>query len=112
MGLVVFDPYWWWDADGAGVSTPLVTSAAQQPMPLGGVRLDVLPWRALVYVDGLFAGFVEDFNGYYNNLKTTPGPHIVAMIAPGYDPLIVEVFVSPSQTTTYRGSLNHSDGRN
>jgi len=113
IGLVVLDPYWWWwDADGAGVGMPPFMAAAQQPTALGGVQLDVLPWRALVYVDGLFAGFVEDFNGYYHHLPATSGPHIVAMVAPGYDPLIVEVFVSANQTTTYRGSLNHNYGRN
>ena len=112
MGLVVFDPYWWsWDAEGADVNAPVVAPAAQQPGPLGGVQLDVVPWRALVYVDGLFAGFVEDFNGYYHHLNAIPGTHIIAMAAPGYDPLIIEVVVSEGQTTTYRGSLNHSYGR-
>ena len=111
MGLVVFDPYWWsWDAQGADAIAATV-AAVQQPLPLGGVQLDVVPWRALVYVDGLFAGFVEDFNGYFHHLDATAGTHIIAIAAPGYDPLIVEIIVSAGQTTTYRGSLNRSYGR-
>lgn len=101
FGLVLFDPYWWWD--------PVATEGGAAP--IGGVQLDVDPRCALVYVDGLFAGLVEDFSGYFHHLDATAGPHIIEMVAPGYEPLIVEVIAAPGTTTTYRGSLNRAYGR-
>jgi hypothetical protein len=73
---------------------------------MGGLQLDVEPRRALVYVDGWFVGVVDQFSGYYHHLELTPSSHRIELVAPGYDPLIVGVIVTPGQTTTYRGALN------
>src|SRR5262249_47426473 len=42
---------------------------------LGGLQLDVEPRRADVYVDGVYAGPVADFSGYYHHLDLTAGYH-------------------------------------
>jgi len=73
---------------------------------MGGLQLDVEPRRARVYVDGWFVGVVDEFSGYYHHLDLAAGPHRIELIASDYDPLLVEVAVSPGGTTTYRGSLN------
>jgi hypothetical protein len=77
----------------------------QYPLP-GGVQLDVQPWRAQVYVDGAYAGLVDDFKGYYHHLEISAGPHVIVIVMPDYEPLIVDTLVSPGQVTTYRGTLN------
>ncbi len=89
------------------------TSAVPFPegLPLGGLQLDVQPWRAQVYVDGVYAGSVDEFRGYYHHLDLTAGPHLIGIAAPDYRPLIIEVMVSPGQTTTYRGTLTRADSR-
>lgn len=107
LGLAVIDPYWLWVPSEA--DQPVEFAAAVPPMderPRGGLQLDVDPRRALVYVDGLFAGIVDDFSGYYHHLEVSAGLHTIEIIAPGYEPLIVSVTVSPERTTTYRGTLN------
>ena len=76
--------------------------------PAGGVQLDVLPWRARVYVDGRYVGLVDDFNGYYQHLDASAGPHQIVIVEPGYQPLIVDLVVSPGRTTTYRGTLTEA----
>jgi len=101
FGLVLFDPYWWQE----------LAPPPDLSRPIGGVQLDVEPRRALVYVDGLLAGTVDDYSGYYHHLPATGGVHTIEMIAPDYDPLIITVTVSPDRTTTYRGSLNRAAGR-
>ena len=82
----------------------------QYPLPSGvapgGVQLDVQPWRAQVYVDGAYVGVVDDFKGYYRHLEISAGPHVIVIVMPDYDPLIVDTLVSPGQVTTYRGTLN------
>jgi hypothetical protein len=89
----------------APMAFPLPSSAAP-----GGVQLDVQPWRAQVYVDGVLAGTVRDFTGYYHHLEVSAGPHVIAMVSPDYEPLIIEIFVSPGHVTTYRGTLNVASG--
>lgn len=111
FGLVLFDPYWWWDSGSSDVNAPIVPTSEMAPRPLGGVQLDVDPRRALVYVDGLFAGLVEYFSGYFQHLDATAGSHVIEMVAPGYEPLAIEVLVSPGRTTTYRGTLTRTPGR-
>jgi hypothetical protein len=77
-----------------------------QDGPTGGVQLDVQPWRASVFVDGVYKGRVDEFNGYYRNLQLVAGPHLIAVIEPGHQPLLFDVVVVPGRTTTYRGTLN------
>ncbi len=97
-------PLWW------GVITVPEVITLDQPAlgadaPTGGVQLDVQPWSAEVYVDGASVGRVEQFRGYYQNLTLPAGPHIIAVVAPGRDPLIVGVTVVPGRVVTQRGSL-------
>jgi hypothetical protein len=89
------------DIGGAQLQVPLPHGVAP-----GGVQLDVQPWRAEVYVDGEYAGLVDDFKGYYRHLEVSAGPHVIVIVAPHYDPLIVNTLVSPGQVTTYRGTLS------
>ncbi len=74
--------------------------------PTGGVQLDVQPWRARVYVDGVDVGRVDDFKGYYQHLDVVAGPHQIVIVEPGYLPLVFDVVVVPGRTLTYRGTLN------
>jgi hypothetical protein len=110
FGLVVFDPYWWLDPGVNVVSVDSVAPPAAMPGPgpilSGGLQLDVEPRRALVYVDGLLAGTVDQFKGYFRHLETRAGFHVITFLAPGYDPLTIEVTVAPNKTDTYRGFLN------
>ena len=90
-------------------------NVAALPLPgprlTGGLQLDVEPRRALVYLDGVLVGTVDQFKGYFQYLETTAGYHVVEFISPDYDPLIAEVAVVPNRTTTYRASLNRASGR-
>ena len=92
---------------------PVVVVPALQAEPglLGGVQLDVQPWRAQVYADGTYVGVVEDFSGYYRHLELAAGPHVITIVAPDHDPLIFDVMVSPGRTITHRATLNRAPGR-
>ena len=78
---------------------------------IGGLQLDVQPWRAEVYVDGEYAGVVDDFRGYYHHLDLAAGGHLVGIVAPDHRPLIIEVMIAPGYTSTYRGTLARVSGR-
>lgn len=87
---------------------PVVASA--QARPIGGVQLDMEPRRAQVFVDGRYAGVVDDFRGYYRHLVLPAGMHRIEVFTPGYVPLIFDVAVVPARTITYRQSLQEAPG--
>ena len=78
--------------------------------PVGGLQLDVDRRRAQVYVDGSYAGLVDEFSGYYHHLDLPAGPHLIEIFEPGYEPLTLEIVVPPGRTTTYRGTLTRTPG--
>jgi hypothetical protein len=71
----------------------------------GGVALEMGPYDADVFVDGNYAGKVEDFDGTSQPLTLVAGTHRIEVQAPGYAPLIFDVTVQPGQVIPYRGDL-------
>lgn len=71
----------------------------------GGVSLEISPSNAEVYVDGSYAGWVEDFDGTQQPLTLAAGRHRIEVEAPGYEPLVMDVVVNPGEVVPYRGSL-------
>ncbi len=114
--------FWPWGAwlpiplyAGYGVYTGYPALDVYEPplegAPVGGVQLDIDPRRAQVFVDGIYAGLVEDFSGYFHHLELPAGPHDISIVASGYEPLSVHLLVSPGATLTQRATLTRAYGR-
>lgn len=71
----------------------------------GSLHLKMKPRGAQVYVDGYYAGVVDDFDGIFQRLHLDAGPHRIEVRAPGYEPLMLNVRIDRNRTTTYRGDL-------
>jgi PEGA domain-containing protein len=71
----------------------------------GGVALEMTPYDADVFVDGTYAGRVEDFDGATQPLTLTTGVHEIEVQAQGYEPMRMNVEVQPGQVIPYRGDL-------
>ena len=71
----------------------------------GGVRIDVPQKNAEVWVDGYFAGSVDDFNGRTQQLDLERGAHHLELRAPGFETVSFDVNVEPGRTITYRSAL-------
>ena len=71
-------------------------------------RLQVLatPKQADVYVDGFFAGFVNDFDGVLQYLPATPGDHAITLYKEGYRTITRHVVVTSDSTATLRLKMN------
>jgi hypothetical protein len=82
-----------------------ISAVPPQGALYGGVRLDVTPRDASVYVDGYYAGIVDDFDGALQRVALEPGPHRFEITAPGYEPVTFEVNVQPHQTVRYRADM-------
>jgi len=64
------------------------------------IRLQVKPRQAQVYVDGYYAGIVDDFDGVFQRLHVRPGGHEITLYLNGYRTIRQNVLVSP--TSTYK----------
>jgi hypothetical protein len=67
---------------------------------LGGVRLKIRPRDAQVFVDGHYAGLVDDFDGMFQQLRLESGGHKIEIHMPGYEDLELDVHVQPGRTVT------------
>jgi hypothetical protein len=106
-GVTVFPLMWGWGSIPFYYGTES-NSFVLEEGPTGGVQLDVQPWRAAVFVDGVFAGRVDDFKGYYKHLEVVAGAHQIVIVEPGFQPLVIDAIVVPGETTTFRGTLNEA----
>jgi len=66
--------------------------------PGAAVRLEVTPKEAEVYVDGYYAGVVDDFNGTFQRLRVEPGEHEIELYLDGYRQVKQKVYLSPDNT--------------
>jgi hypothetical protein len=93
--------YWGW----GGMSVDHYVHA-----PTGSVRVLVDPPEARVYVDGYYAGVVDDFDGLFQRLNTAPGRHEITLKLEGYKSYRVKVYVSPDSTLKLRYDLQKGTG--
>ena len=73
--------------------------------PTGDLRLDIEPRDAQVYIDGAYAGLVDDFDGVFQSLRLEAGEYHVEVVLPGFETLAFDVRILPGEKTTYRGDL-------
>jgi len=71
----------------------------------GDLRLKVSPRHASVYVDGYYAGVVDDFDGFFQRLTLEVGPHEIEVEAPGYGSQVFDVYVDPERTIDLHADL-------
>ena len=73
--------------------------------PTGELRIQVRPRDAQVFVDGSYAGTVDDFDGTFQSLRLEEGEYQVELVLPGYEPLGFDVRIIAGEKITYRGDL-------
>lgn len=88
-----YDPYWY-GAHSYGYPPPAAC--------YGGVRIKGAARDAQVYVDGAYAGIVDDFDGVFQRLTLEPGPHQLEVRTPGISPVPFDVNVQVGRTLTIR----------
>ena len=73
--------------------------------PVGNLQLKVDPREGQVYVDGYYAGEVDNFDGVFQRLALEAGPHKIEIRAEGFEPVTFDVMVTAGETVTYKGEL-------
>jgi hypothetical protein len=112
LGYFYYDPYSWYDSYPYYGAYPYPTYYAgsgyyqgRYGYPTGEIRLQVRPRNAEVYVDGYYAGRVDDFDGFLQSLRIEEGPHTIEIVAPGYEPLVFNVRIIAGRKLDYRADL-------
>jgi hypothetical protein len=62
------------------------------------VRLEVDPRDAEVFVDGYYAGVVDEFDGVWQRLRVDPGQHEIALYREGYRTYRQRVYLARDRT--------------
>ena len=66
--------------------------------PDASVHIDVTPNDAEVYVDGYYAGVVDDFDGILQRLHVEPGQHEITIYRDGYRTIHQRVYLTRDRT--------------
>jgi hypothetical protein len=69
------------------------------------LRLEVKPKEAEVYVDGYYAGIVDDYDGVFQRLHVRPGSHDIALYLDGYRTTHQSVYLTPRSTFKLRYTM-------
>jgi hypothetical protein len=101
LGYFYYDPYTWYPYDYGAYRF----QGYGYGYPVGELRLQVRPRQAEVYVDGYYAGRVDDFDGMFQALELESGGYSIEIVAPGYEPIQFDVRIQPGRKVSYRGDL-------
>lgn len=66
--------------------------------PDGSLKIEVKPAQAEVFVDGYYAGIVDDFDGAFQRLHVPPGEHEIILYLDGYRTVHQKVYVQIDST--------------
>jgi hypothetical protein len=69
------------------------------------VRLQVSPRETEVFVDGYYAGTVDDFDGVFQRLRLESGAHDLTLYLPGHSTFTQQIFLQPGRTLSVKHEL-------
>ncbi|MGE0363647.1 MAG: PEGA domain-containing protein [Vicinamibacterales bacterium] len=94
-----FGPYPWWPR---GAYPPWYYPVYDYHAE---VRVAATPRHAAVYVDGFYAGIVDDFDGTFQRLALPAGGHRLALYLEGYVTEEFSIYLRPRSTFTLRHTM-------
>ena len=94
-----YGPYPWWPASAYGWGYSPVFDYRSE------VRILATPREAAVYVDGFYAGQVDDFDGTFQRLPLTPGGHKIELFMEGFRTVRRNLYLQPGSTLKMRETL-------
>jgi len=69
------------------------------------MRLQVTPRQAEVFLDGYYAGTVDDFDGVFQRLNVQPGNHELEIYLPGYRSVQQSLLLQPGKTSNVKVAM-------
>jgi hypothetical protein len=90
-----FYPYGWFPPYGYAAAYP----------PDSSLRLQVAPRETEVFVDGYYAGNVDDFDGFFQRLHLEPGEHEITLYLQGHRTAHEMIYLQPGGTFRIRHTM-------
>lgn len=95
-----YDPWFAW-----GQPFPWYPPYGRLFIELASLRLQVEPKYTEVFVDGYFAGAVDDFDGVFQRLRLEPGEHELTLYLPGHRVFRQRLYLQPGATFRVRHTM-------
>ena len=104
-----YDPFFFADPWYGGYQYPIAPYGYgyRYAEPDASVRLDVKPKEAEVFVDGYYAGVVDDFDGTFQRLNVSPGEHEIELWLDGYRTVKQKVYLTRDNTFKIKYQMEH-----
>jgi hypothetical protein len=95
-----YDPFFFADPWYGGYQYPIgpYGYGYRYAAPDASIRVEVTPKEAEVYVDGYYAGVVDDFDGTFQRLHVSPGEHEIELWLDGYRTVRQKVYLTRDNT--------------
>jgi hypothetical protein len=97
-----YDPWYGWGAPYAWYPRYLYGGRYDGSASL---RVQVEPKQTEVFIDGYFAGTVDDFDGFFQRLHLEPGEHDVELHLPGHRNVKQKIYLQPGGTFRVRHTM-------
>jgi hypothetical protein len=97
-----YDPWYGW-GHPYGWYPPYVFAGRYEDS--AAVRLDVDPKEAEVFIDGYYAGTVDDFDGVFQRLRIEPGEHDIELYLAGHRSFRQKIYLQPTGTFRVRHTM-------
>jgi hypothetical protein len=100
-----YDPFWdpWWYPYPFGWYPPFAYGAVAEDA--ASLRLQVSPRETEVYIDGYYAGTVDDFDGMFQHLNLQRGEHDVTLYLEGHRTVRQKIFLQDGGTFRIRHTM-------
>jgi hypothetical protein len=73
--------------------------------PYSSVRLQISPRDTEVFVDGYYAGIVDDFDGFMQRLRVEAGEHTIQLYLTGHRLAEQKIYLQPGGTFRIRHTM-------
>ena len=93
------------DDDGGGYGT-----YDAHPQTPETIETKIDPSDAEVFLDGESVGYAKDYNGHWDELRTSPGKHTVSFRVGGYKTLTIDIDAMPGGRYVLDNSLSEGSG--
>lgn len=95
-----YDPWFAW-----GQPYPWYPPYGRAYVDLASLRLQVEPRQTEVFVDGYFAGIVDEFDGVFQRLRLEPGEHDLTFYLPGHRVVRQHLYLQPGAAFRIRHTM-------
>jgi hypothetical protein len=100
-----YDPFWYSPWYAYPYPYPYPPYPGPYLAPDASVKLEVKPNAAEVYVDGYYAGIVDDFDGAFQRLHVPPGEHEIELYLDGYRTVKQKLHLSADKTVKVKYAM-------